>query len=167
MNVTPDAADQIELIDDDQVNTWLRLSPYTTLTVTYFLHQAAVVPPGGGNPVRPNTPPNRPSQGNLDPGQFDVAEFYKDLDSNSDVLEDVWHQVKHRRTFPRSRVGWQRRIQSNNRKISRFQNHSQELISPARVRQRAAFMSQYAGQDVQNVALPRGIPPPGCEAPEP
>ena len=28
LNVTPDAADQIELINDDQVNAWLRLSQH-------------------------------------------------------------------------------------------------------------------------------------------
>lgn len=165
MNVTPDAADQIELIDDDQVNAWLRLSRCTTLTVACFLHRAAVVPPGGGDPVRPNTPLVGHNRGYFDPGQFDVAEFYTEPDSDSDVQEDPGRQAKRRRTFPRSHAGWEKRIQSNDRKVTRFQNHSRELISRARVRQGAAYMSQYAGQDVQNVALPPGIPPPGCEAP--
>ena len=38
LNVTPDTADQIKLINDDQVNAWLHLSQCTTLTVACFLH---------------------------------------------------------------------------------------------------------------------------------
>ena len=72
MNVTPDATDQIELIDDDQVNAWLRLSRCTTLTVACFLHRALAVPEDGGDPIRPNTPLERSGQGYLEPGQFDV-----------------------------------------------------------------------------------------------
>ena len=105
MHVTPDAADQIELIDDDQVNAWLHLSQCTTLTIACFLHWAAVVPPGSGDPVHPNTPLDRHNWGCLDPGQFNVAEFYIKPDSDSDVLENVGCQAKRRRTFPRSRVG--------------------------------------------------------------
>ena len=56
MNVTPDAVNQIELIDDDQVNAWLRLSQCSIFTVACFLHRAAVAPRDGGDPVRPNTP---------------------------------------------------------------------------------------------------------------
>jgi hypothetical protein len=81
------------------------------------------------------------------------------------VEDDVGRQARRRRTFPRSHAGWQRRILSNDRKVLRFQAHSRQLISRARVRQGAAYMSRYAGQDVQNVALPPGFPPPGCEAP--
>ena len=165
MNVTPDAADQIELIDDDQVNAWLRLSQCTTLTVACFLHRAAVAPPGGGAPVRPNTPLVGHNRGYLDPGQFDVAEFYTEPDSDSDVQDDIGRRAKRRKAFPRSHAGWQKRIQSNDRKVIRFQNHSWELISRACVKQGVAYMGSYAGQDIQNVALPPGIPPPGCEAP--
>jgi len=45
MNVTPDAADQIELIDNDQVHAWLGVSYCTTLTVACFLQRAAVATP--------------------------------------------------------------------------------------------------------------------------
>ena len=165
LNVTPDAADQIELINDDQVNAWLRLSRCTTLTVACFLHRAAVEPPDGGDPVRPNTPHVGHYQNYLAPGQFDVTEFYTEPDTDSELEEDLERQARRRRAFPRSHAGWQRRIQKNDRKIIRFQNHSRELISRARVRQGPAYMSQYAGQDLQNVALPPGFPPPGCEAP--
>ena len=41
LNVTPNSADQIKLINDDQVNAWLHLSQCTTLTVACFLHRAA------------------------------------------------------------------------------------------------------------------------------
>ena len=81
------------------------------------------------------------------------------------MLKDIERQAKRRKTFPRSHAGWQRRILKNDRKIIRLQEHSRELISRARVKQRADYMSRYAGQDVQNVALPPGILPPGCEAP--
>ena len=166
LNVTPDAADQIELINDDQVNAWLRLSRCTTLTVACFLHRAAVEPPDGGDPVRPNTPLVGHYRNYLAPGQFDVTEFYTEPETDSELEEDLERQARRRRAFPRSHAGWQRRIQKNDRKIIRFQNHSRELISRARVRQGPAYMSQYAGQDLQNVALPPGFPPPGCEAPQ-
>ncbi|PUU75579.1 hypothetical protein B9Z19DRAFT_1131122 [Tuber borchii] len=163
LNVTPDGADQIELIDDDQVNAWLRLSQCSTLTVACFLHRAAVAPPDGGDPVRPNTPLVGHSRNYLFPGQFDVAEFYTEPESDSDEEDDVERHARRRRAFPRSHNGWQRRILSNDRRVVRFQTHSRELISRARVRQGPAYMSRYAGQDVPMVALPPGIPPPGCE----
>ena len=46
-----------------------------------------------------------------------------------------------------------------------LENHSWELISHTRVRQGEAYMGQYAGQNIPSVALPPGVPPPGCEAP--
>ena len=56
MNVTPDTTDKIELINDDQVNVWLRLSHCSTLTVSCFLHRAAVASPVSGDPVCSKTP---------------------------------------------------------------------------------------------------------------
>jgi len=165
MNVTPNAADQIKLIDDNQVNAWLRLSRCTTLPVACFLHQAAVAPLVEGDPVRPNTPPAVQKRGYFDPGQFDVAEFYTVQDSDSDVQDDAGRPAKRRRMFPRSSTGWQRRIQSNDRKVTRFQNLVRELISCTRIRQGAAYMSYYIGQYVQNLPLPKGIPPTGCVVP--
>lgn len=165
LNVTPDAADQIELINDDQVNAWLRLSQCTTLTVACFLHRAAVNPPDGGNPVRPNTPLVGHYRNYLTPSQFDVAEFYTEPESDSELEEDIGRPPKRRRAFPRSHNGWQKRILSNDRKVVRLQNHSRELISRARVRQGEAYMGRYAGQNIPSVALPPGVPPPGCEAP--
>ena len=165
LNVTPDAADQIELINDDQVNAWLRLSQCTTLTVACFLHRAAVNPPDGGNPVRPNTPLVGHYRNYLTPSQFDVAEFYTEPESDSELEEDIGRPPKRRRAFPRSHNGWQKRILSNDRKVIRLQNHSRELISRARVKQGEAYMGRYAGQNIPSVALPPGVPPPGCEAP--
>ncbi|PUU72226.1 hypothetical protein B9Z19DRAFT_1138612 [Tuber borchii] len=163
LNVTPDSADQIELIDVDQVNAWLCLSQCSTLTVACFLHRAAVAPPDGGDPVRPNTPLVGHSRNSLFPNQFDVAEFYTEPESASDEENDVEHHARRRRAFPRSHNSWQRRILSNDRRVVRFQTHSRELISRARVRQGPAYISLYAGQEVTMVALPSGIPPPGCE----
>ena len=165
LNRTPDAADQIELINDDQVNAWLRLSHCTTLTVSCFLHRAAVAPPGGGDPVRPNIPLVGHYQNYLLPAQFDIAEFYTEPESDSDDKDVIGRPPKRRRAFPRSHNGWQKRILSNDRKAIRFQNPSRELVSRARVGQGAGYMSRYAGQNVPTVALPPGIPPPGCEAP--
>ncbi|PUU84225.1 hypothetical protein B9Z19DRAFT_1118093 [Tuber borchii] len=128
LNVTPDGADQIELIDNDQVNAWL-----------------PVAPPDGGDPVGPNTPLVRHSRNYLFPGQFDIAEFYTEPESDSDEEDDVERHASRRRAFPRSHNGWQRRILSND------------------LRQGPAYISRYAGQDVPMVALPPGIPPPRCE----
>ena len=108
MNVNPDAADQTELIDDDQVNSWLRLSHCSTGTVACFLHQAAVAPPGSSDPVRPNTPLAWHNRRYLDPGQFDVAESYTEPDSHSDVQDDVVCLAICRKAFPRSHAGWQK-----------------------------------------------------------
>ena len=164
LNGTPDAADQIELINDDQVNTWLCLSQCTTLTVAFFLHRAAVNPPDGGNPVRPNTPLVGHHRNYLTPCQFEVAEFYTEPESDSELEKDIGHPPKRRKPFPRSHNGWQKRILSNDRKVVRLQNHSWELISRARVRQSEAYMGRYAGQNIPSVALLPGVPPPGCEA---
>ncbi|PUU72134.1 hypothetical protein B9Z19DRAFT_1139310 [Tuber borchii] len=145
-----------------QVNAWLRLSQCSTLTVACFLHQAAVAPPDGRDPVRPNKPLVGHSRNYLFSGQFDVAEFYTEPESDSDEEDNVECHARRRRAFPRSHNGWQRRILSNDFRIVRFQTHSRELISRARVRQGSVYMSQYVGQDVPMVALPPGIPPPGC-----
>ena len=144
------------MIDDNQVNTWLCLSHCSSLTVACFLHPAVVAPPGSGDPVRPNTPLAGHNQRHLDPDQFDVAEFYTKPDSDSDVQDDVGRCAKHTKAFPRSHASWQKRIQSNDRKVIRFQDHSQELISHPCVKHGAGDMGSYAGQDVQNVALPPG-----------
>jgi len=56
INIIPPAANQIELIDDNQVNAWLRLPQCTTLTVTFFLPSAAIALPHRGDPVDPNLP---------------------------------------------------------------------------------------------------------------
>jgi len=84
MNVTPDTADQIQLIDNVQVNAWFRLSHCSSLTVTCFLHPAAVAPPGGGDPVRPNTPVAGHNRGYFDPDQFVIADFYLYTEQYSD-----------------------------------------------------------------------------------
>jgi len=94
MNATPNAAAQSKLIDDNQVNAWLRLSRCTTLTVACFLHPAAVAPRAEGDPVRPNTPRAVLNRGYCDPGQFDVAEFYTMQDSDTDVQEDAGRPPK-------------------------------------------------------------------------
>jgi len=94
MNVTCDAADQIQLIDDHQVNPWLRLSHCSSHTVACLLHRAAVAPPGSGDPVRPNTPLAWHNRHYLDPGQLDVAEFYTEPDSDSDVRDEVEPRAK-------------------------------------------------------------------------
>ncbi|PUU80202.1 hypothetical protein B9Z19DRAFT_1124003 [Tuber borchii] len=163
LNVTPDGTGQIGLIDDNQVNAWLRLSQCSTLTVACFLHRAAVATPDGRDPVRPNTPLVGHSRNYLFPGQFDIAEFYTESESDSDEEDDMERHARRRRAFPRSHNSWQRRILSNDRRVIRFQTYSQELISHARVRQGPAYMSRYAGQDVPMVALSPGIPPPRCE----
>ena len=164
MNVTPNAADQIELINDDLVNSWLRLSQYTTLTVACFLHRAAVNPRDEGNPVRPNTPRVGHYRNYLTRSQFDVSEFYTEPESNSELEEDIGRPPKRRRAFSRSHNGWQKRILSNDHKGVRLQNHFRELSSRPRVRQGEAYMGRYAGQNFPSVALPPGIPPPRCEA---
>ncbi|PUU79518.1 hypothetical protein B9Z19DRAFT_1125119 [Tuber borchii] len=139
------------------------LSQCSTLTIACFLHRAAVAPPDGRDPVCPNTPLIGPSRNYLFPDQFDVAEFYTVPESDSDEEDDVECHARHRRAFPRSHNGWQRRILSNDRRVVKLQTHSQELILRARVKQGPAFMSRYAGQDILIVALPPGIPPPRCE----
>ena len=166
-NVTPDAADQIELINDDQINAWLRFSRCTTLTVAYFLHRPAVVPPGGGDPVRPNTPLVGHYRKYLVPSQFDVAEVYTEAESSPDEEdpENIAGRPKRRKAFPRSDRGWQKRIRSNDRKVIRFQNQSRALIFRAQLQQGERYMRRYAGLAIPTVALPPGIPPPGCEAP--
>ena len=162
LNVTSDAADQIELINDDQVNAWLRLSQCSTPTVACFLHQAAVNPPDRGNPVRPNTPLVGHYQNYLTPGKIDVAEFYTEPESDSELEEDIMCLPKRRRAFPRSHNGWQKRLLSNDHKIIRLANHSRELISLTQVGQGEAYMGRYAGQNIPSVALPPGVSPSRC-----
>ncbi|KAG0132546.1 hypothetical protein HOY82DRAFT_606660 [Tuber indicum] len=154
-----------ELINDNPVNVWLRLSRCTTLTIACFLQRDLVPPADGGDAVRPDPPLDGDNGRYLDPGQFDFAKFYTEPDSYSDVVDDALHRGKRRKGFPRSHAGWQKRIRSNDRSVVRFKDHSGELISRARVKQGPTYMSLYEGQDVQNVALPVGVPPPGCEAP--
>ncbi|KAG0641168.1 hypothetical protein HOY80DRAFT_999543 [Tuber brumale] len=50
LNATPDGTHQVELIDDDQVNAWVRLSNARPLTVASFLHR-------GPAPL-PDSPPD-------------------------------------------------------------------------------------------------------------
>ncbi|KAG0125454.1 hypothetical protein HOY82DRAFT_616506 [Tuber indicum] len=159
LNVTPDAADQIELIDDNQVDAWL------------------FVPPGGGDPVHPNIPLVGHCRNYLAPGQFDVAEFYSKPESDSDEEDNIGYPAKGRRAFPRSHDGWQKRILSNDRKIiwprpGPLCGPVRGILPGARVFQgpagpvtkpRPAYMSRYAEQDVPHMALPPGIPPPRCE----
>jgi len=144
INVTRDAADQIELIDDDQGNAWLCLSYWSTLMVACCLHRAAVAPPGGGHPVRPPTPLAGGNWDYLDPGQHDIAEFYTKGDSDSGVQEDVGRCTKRRKAFPMSHASRQKRIQSNDCKVIRFQDHSWELISRAGVKQGEGYMGSYS-----------------------
>jgi len=59
LNATPDATHQVELIDDDQVNTWLCLSNANPLTMACFLYRA-LAPPAGGHPDAPLVCPNTP-----------------------------------------------------------------------------------------------------------
>jgi len=159
MNVTPDAANQIKLIDDGQVNAWLHLCHCTTLTDACLLHQAGVALPSGGYPVRPKTSLAGYNRGYLNPGQFDVAKFCIHPDSDPDVQDNFRHRAKHREAFPRSNSGWQKRIRSNDRKVIRFEDHSRELISRACVKPGAGNIVSYAEQDVQTLLFPR------CEVP--
>ena len=132
----------IELINDDQVNAWLRLSQCTTLTTACFLHWPAVVPPGGGVSVPPNTPLVGHYRKYLVPSQFAVAEFYTEAESSSDEEnpDNIGGRPKSRKAFPKSDRGWQKRIQSNDRKVIRFQNQSRGLISRARLQQGEGYM---------------------------
>ncbi|KAG0644304.1 hypothetical protein HOY80DRAFT_997026 [Tuber brumale] len=118
LNATPDRTHQVELIDDDQVNSWVRLSNARPLTVACILHRAPAPLPDGapGAPlVHPNTPLARRGDRYLEPGQFDVAEFYTEPASDSELEDDLAHRTKHRKGFPQSDGGWRRRIQTNDR----------------------------------------------------
>ena len=165
LNVTPDAADQIEFINDDRVNAWLPLSQCTILTVACFLRRTAVNPSDGGNPVCLNSPLVGHYRNYLTPSQFDVAEFSTDPESDSELKENIARPPKGSRAIPRSHNGWQKRILSNDRKVVCLQNHSLELISRARASKREAYVGRYAGQNIPSVALPPGVPPSGCETP--
>ncbi|KAG0132534.1 hypothetical protein HOY82DRAFT_606577 [Tuber indicum] len=165
MNVTPNAADQIELIDDDHINAWLRLSRCTTHTIAYFVYRGLFPAANSGDAVRPNTPLGVGNRDYHDHGQFDVAEFYTEPDSDSDVDDDAVRRGKRRKAFPRSHAGWQKSILSNDCRVVRLQDHSRELISRALIKQGPTYMRLYAGQDVQNLALRTGVPPSGYEAP--
>jgi len=68
MNVTPNTAEQIKLINNDQINAWLHLSHCSTLIVACFLHRAAVATLGSGEPVSHNTPLALHNRGYRDPG---------------------------------------------------------------------------------------------------
>ena len=157
----------MELIDDDQVNAWLRLSNANSLTMACFLHRA-LAPPAGGLPdallVRPNTPITRRGDHYLEPGQFDIPEFYTEPDTDSELEADLSCHAKCRKGFPQSQAGWEKRIRSNDRRVIRFQSHSRELISRARTKQGPDYLPLYGDEQNQAVPLPPGIPPPGCEA---
>ncbi|KAG0644870.1 hypothetical protein HOY80DRAFT_996565 [Tuber brumale] len=121
LNATPDGTHQVELIDDDQVNAWVRLSNARPLTVACFLHRASAPPPDGPPEaplVRPNTPLARRGDRYLELGQFDVAEFYTEPPSDSKLEDDLAHCTKGRKGFPQSDGGWRRRIQINDRPSS-------------------------------------------------
>ncbi|KAG0640205.1 hypothetical protein HOY80DRAFT_1000326 [Tuber brumale] len=168
LNATPDRTHQVELIDDDQVNAWVRLSNARPLMVACFLHRA-LAPPTDSPPdaplVRPNTLLTRRGDRYLKPGQFDVAEFYTKPASDSELEDDLAHSTKRRKGFPRSDGGWRRRIQTNDRQVLRFQNHSRELISRARINQGPNYMSSYGDLNGHVLPLPPRVPPPGCDAP--
>ncbi|KAG0123978.1 hypothetical protein HOY82DRAFT_543927 [Tuber indicum] len=106
MNITPDAANQIDLIDDDQVNAWLHLSLCSTLTISCFVHRNSVVPTNGSDAVLPNKPLLRGNWYHLNPGQFDIVEFYAEPDYDSNVEIDPGRQAKRRKAFSRSHAGW-------------------------------------------------------------
>ena len=95
----------------------------------------------------------------LDLGKFNIDEFYNEPDSNSDMQDSVRHYAKFRKAFPRSHAGWQKRIQSSDRKMIRFQDRSRELISSARMKQGGEHMGSCIGQEIQNGTLPPGARP--------
>ncbi|KAG0643955.1 hypothetical protein HOY80DRAFT_997369 [Tuber brumale] len=168
LNATPDGTHQVELIDDEQVNAWVRLSNARPLTVACFLHRAPAPPPDGPPDaplVGPNTPLARHGDCYSEPGQFDVAELYTEPASDSELEDDLAHRTKRRKGFPRSDGSWRRRIQTNNRRVLRFENHSRELISRARINQGSNYMSSYGDLNGHVLFLPPGVPPPGCDAP--
>ncbi|KAG0632904.1 hypothetical protein HOY80DRAFT_1109812 [Tuber brumale] len=168
LNATPDGTHQVELIDDDQVNAWVHLSNARPLTVACSLHRAPAPPPDGPPDaplVRPNTPLARHGDRYLESGQFNVAEFYTEPASDSELEDDLAHRTKRWKGFSWSDGGWRRRIQTNDRRVLRFQNHSRELISRARINQGPNYMSSYGDLNGHVLPLPPGVPPPGCDAP--
>ena len=76
--------------------------------------------------------------------EFDIAKFYTEPESDSELEEDIGRPPKHRRAFPTSHNGWQKRILSNDHKVVRLQDHSRELISRAQVRQEEAYLGRHA-----------------------
>src|SRR5437868_6157637 len=132
-----------------------------------FLHHA-LAPPAGGPPdallVHPNTPITRRGDRYLEPGQFDIPEFYTEPDTNSELEADLSHRAKRRKGFPRSQADREKRIQSNDQCVIRFQSHSHELISRARTKQGPDYSPLYGDEQNQAVPLPSGIPPPGSWA---
>ncbi|KAG0638307.1 hypothetical protein HOY80DRAFT_1001900 [Tuber brumale] len=149
VNTTRDGTHQVELIADDQVNAWLLL--LMALRTPLFFP--------------PNTPLARCGDRCLEPGQLDVAKFYTEPASDSELEDDLAHGTKCWKGFPRSDGGWRRRIQTNDRRVLRFQNHSHELISRARINQGPNYMSSYGDLNGHVLPLPPGVPPPGCDAP--
>ncbi|KAG0634762.1 hypothetical protein HOY80DRAFT_1004874 [Tuber brumale] len=109
LNTTPNGTHQVELIDDQQVNAWVRLSNARPLTVACFL-DSTPAPPPDGPPDTPlvhlNTPLARRGDRYLEPGQFDVAEFYTEPASDSELEDDLVHRTKCRKGFPQSDGGW-------------------------------------------------------------
>ncbi|KAG0632930.1 hypothetical protein HOY80DRAFT_1006410 [Tuber brumale] len=168
LNATLDGTHQVELIDDDQVNAWVRLSNARPVTVACFLHRTPAPPPDGPPDaplVRLNTPLARRGDRYLEPGQFDVAEFYTEPASDSKLEDDLAHRTKCRKGFSQSDGGSRRRIQTNDRRVLRFQNHSRVLISRARINQGPNYMSSYGDMNGHVLPLLPGVPPPGCDAP--
>ncbi|KAG0641325.1 hypothetical protein HOY80DRAFT_1113339 [Tuber brumale] len=136
VNTTPDGTHQVELIDDDQVNAWVRLSNARPLMVACVLHCAPAPPPDGPPDaplVRPNTPLARNGDRYLEPGQFDVAEFYTEPASDSEREDDLAHRTMCRKGFPGSDGGWRRRIQTNDWRVLRFLNYSRARPSSIQI----------------------------------
>ena len=100
MNVTPDATDQIKLINNDPFHAWLRLSNCTTRSVPHFFDQVAINPPVRGNPVGPNTPLVGHYRNYLTASQFDIAESYTEPECNSELEEDIGPLPKPQGPFP-------------------------------------------------------------------
>ena len=131
LNVSPNTADQIELIHDNQVNAWLCLIDCANLSIACVLYSGSDNHPYGGNHVCPNTPLDGHYRNYLTPNQFDLGEFYNKLEFNFELEEDITCGPKHRSVFPRCPNGWEKTIRCNDPKINRSLNHSQEVISRA------------------------------------
>ncbi|KAG0644341.1 hypothetical protein HOY80DRAFT_997016 [Tuber brumale] len=138
------------------------------LTVACVLQCAPAPPPDGprdAHLARPNTPLARRGDHYLEPGQFDVAEFYIEPASDPALADNLAHHTKRRKGFTRSNRGWRQIIQTKYRRVLRFQNHSPRFISRARLNQGPNYMSSYADLNGHVLPLPLRVPPPGCDTP--